>query len=87
MAKPAGAYRPQAMDTSEDIDRKMIEIYRRMSPAEKIQRLFALSETSRYLNAIGMRQLFPGITDREIRIRQLAASVDVETLNQAFGSQ
>jgi hypothetical protein len=48
--------------------RLYIQILRQMSPEERLQKAFALSDFSRQLFAHGLRQRFPHLTDEGFRI-------------------
>jgi hypothetical protein len=61
-------YRPQSADTSEAVDRILMDAYRRMSPAEKMDRVRALSRAAYRAAAAGIRLTRPDATDEEIRI-------------------
>jgi hypothetical protein len=53
-------------DTSPEAERVLIEVHRRMSPAEKWRRLGQLYQDARTLHAAGLRLRDPAITPREV---------------------
>jgi hypothetical protein len=61
-------YRPQAQDTSEAVDRMLMDAYRRMSPAEKMERVRALSRAAHQAAAAGIRLRQPDASEADIRI-------------------
>jgi hypothetical protein len=61
-------YRPQAQDTSEAVDRMLMDAYRRMSPAEKMDRVRALSRAAHQAAAAGIRLRQPEASEADIRI-------------------
>ena len=63
----------------------MIAAYRRMTPAQKLARVAALTEASRQLAAIGIRERFPDASAREVALRLAAMRFDRETMIRAFG--
>jgi hypothetical protein len=54
-------------DTHPDIEAKLIEGYRRMTPMERLQRAANSSAAVRMLAAIDVRRKHPGATEEEIR--------------------
>lgn len=61
--------KPQARDTSPDVDAKMFERYRAMTPDEKLQGLFNMLEFAEEMALIGIRDQFPNATPSEVRDR------------------
>ena len=61
-------YRPQSPDTSEAVDRMLMEAYRRMSPAEKMERVRALSRAAYRAAAEGIRRSNPDASDEDVLI-------------------
>ena len=61
-------YRPQSEDTSERVDRMLMDAYRRMSPAEKMVRVGSLWHAAYELAAAGVRLRRPDASAEEIRL-------------------
>jgi hypothetical protein len=78
------AYRPQSDDTAEDIDRLLIEAYRRMSPAEKLERVAEICRAVDRLAIAGIRQRHPSADEREIRLRRAALRLDRAVMIELF---
>ncbi|MGH8259583.1 MAG: hypothetical protein ACREUG_07825, partial [Steroidobacteraceae bacterium] len=58
-----------ARDTSAEIERRQIERWRRMTPAEKLEQVEMLRETALELARIGIRLRHPGAGEREVFLR------------------
>lgn len=61
--------RPQARDVSPDVDAKMFERYRAMTPDEKLRGLFDMLDFVEQMALIGIREQFPNATPSEVRDR------------------
>jgi hypothetical protein len=60
---------------------KYIEILRKMTPAQRIQKAFELSEFTRQLFYIGMRQRHPQASEEELKHIALARLVKCHNSN------
>lgn len=73
-------------DTSPDAERVLIDGYRKMSPARKLQRVFDLSETLRQMSRQRIVERYgASLSERDIRLRLAALYLDKETMVAAFG--
>lgn len=65
------APRPAALtlDTPEDIERRQLEGWRRMTPLEKLRTVSALSRGAQELTLAGIRQRHPEASERECLLR------------------
>ncbi len=73
-------------DTSKDAEAILIEGYRKMSPARKLERVFDLSETLRCLCRQRITDQYgPDLSERDIRIHLAALYLDRETVIAVFG--
>jgi len=72
-------------DTHPTIRRMMLDGYRRMSPAEKLQRVEELNELTLELAASRIKRERPGIDDRELRLRLASLWLSRESMIRAFG--
>lgn len=87
-----GAFRI-SLDTPPEIERLLVEGWRRMPPAEKLRLVFQMSRTTRELALAGVRQRYPAASPREHFLRlavvvlgdDLARRVypDIETLDRS----
>jgi hypothetical protein len=63
----------------------MIEGFRRMSPAEKLERVAAMNRALVELSTARLRaQYGPDLTPRELGLRLAALRLDVETMRTVF---
>ena len=73
-------------DTSANAERVLIDGYRRMSHARKLQRVFDLSETLRQLSRQRLVERYGAeLSERDIRLKLAALYLDRETMIAAFG--
>jgi hypothetical protein len=76
----------QSIDTSPVIENMLIEGYRRMSPAQKLQRVEALNQAVRQLATARLRQQYgPDLPTRELQLRLAALWLSDETMRLVFG--
>ena len=54
-------------DTSPEVRARMLEIYARMTPREKMRRVLALTEMSWLMAIAGLRRDHPEASERELR--------------------
>ncbi len=62
-----------------------IELSRRMTPSERLQRAFELSEEARQSDLRGFRERFPGADEREIFLRYARWNLGPELFRKAYG--
>jgi len=75
----------RSLDTPPEIERILIEGYRRMSPAEKLQRVCDLNHMVETMAAARIRQQYgPDISERELELRLAALRLDRETMIEVF---
>ena len=72
-------------DTPPEVRQRLIEGYRRMSPAEKMRRVAELNRAVRQMALAGLRARFPTASPRELELRLAARTIDPETMRRAFG--
>jgi hypothetical protein len=72
-------------DTHPDIEARMIAGYRAMSPARKLELMFALVKTVNDLAMMDIRRRHPHADERELRLRLASRTMDPELLKRAFG--
>ena len=72
---------PIPSDTSPDAERVLIEGYRRMSPAEKLQRVAALNRALVTLSTARLREQYgAAMSSQELRLRLAALRLDPEIM-------
>jgi hypothetical protein len=75
----------QSPDTPPEIEKIMIEGYRKMSAAKKLRIMQDLIQTA-YLLALGdVRRKHPGAEPRELMLRLASRRVEPELMRKAFG--
>jgi len=72
-------------DTHPAIAERILEGYRRMSPAEKLARVDALWRSGRQLALAGIRARHGVTGEREERLRIAALELDRDTMVRVFG--
>jgi hypothetical protein len=72
-------------DTSPEAWRIYIELYRQMSPDEKLQRTFELSEALRSTCEAGIRRQYPEASDREVFLRLTQRTLGFELFKKVYG--
>jgi predicted RNA-binding Zn ribbon-like protein len=62
-----------------------LELQRRMSPAEKIQAVFRLTEMVTRMVQASIRKQYPTASEREVFLRTAARHLDRETMIRVYG--
>lgn len=78
-------YRTQSADTSPEVERILIEAYRRMPPWEKVRRLTEIFRACEQLALAGILERYPQASEREIRLRLGALRLNREAMVRVFG--
>lgn len=63
----------------------MIELYRRMTPQQRLARALSLSQTTRQLARVQLRKLHPHASEDELRIRFAQRTLGKELTRAVFG--
>ena len=79
-----GGYRTQARDVHPDIEAVVVEGWRKMSAAEKVQQVDELTRTARQLSLSGIRARNPDASERDVRLRLASFWLDRETMMRLF---
>ena len=77
--------RPQSVDTDVEVERRQIEVWRRMTPAEKLGIVAGLVRATEELALAGLKQRHPGATDRELELRLAALRLDRDIMVRWLG--
>ena len=64
-----------------------MELMRRMSPEEKLQRAFELSAAMRRAKMAGLRQAYPEASEREIFLRFARENLAAELYGKVYGKE
>ena len=72
-------------DTSPDVERRLAELYRALTPEQKLSRALALTEAVHGLALSRIREQHPEETLREHRLRLMARYTPRELMLAAFG--
>jgi hypothetical protein len=81
-ATPEG---PFGRDTSPEAEAILVEGYRRMTPAQKMERVAALTRMVQELALSDIRRRHPHANERELHLRLASRWLDRETMVKAFG--
>ena len=74
-----------AEDTDPAIEAMLIEGYRRMSPAQKLECVRALTRTVQQLALLDIRRRHPEANEREQALRLASRWIEPELMHRAFG--
>lgn len=73
----------------EDTDPKALEVflelYRRMTPGERVARIFEMVEFQEGLQRSSVRSMYPAADEREIFLRLAARRLDRDTMIRVYG--
>lgn len=72
-------------DTSPEMEARLVELYRRMTPAQRAAKVSSLTASAHAVALAGLRQVHPGDSERELRLRLAARYIDPELLERAMG--
>ena len=81
-----GAMKPAAIaDTPPSVREFMIDGYRRMSPAQKLQRVVALTQGVQQMALARIRAQHPHADEHEMKLRLASLWLPAEVMRSAFG--
>ncbi len=72
-------------DTSPEIDKILVEGYRKMSPAQKLARMQALTRAVQELALLDVRRRHPNADEREQSLRVASRWIEPSLMLRAFG--
>jgi len=78
-------YRTQSSDTSREAEERKFAAYRRLSAAEKLERVGALGRMLKSVVWADLRSLHPNADEHELTLRYAARLFDAETMRSVFG--
>jgi hypothetical protein len=74
-------------DTSPAAERLQLELYRAMSPGEKLALVLDLTDTARSFSRAGIRMRHPEAGEHEVTLRLAVLEYGPELVRTAFGEQ
>lgn len=77
-------YRTQSNDIDPAIERLIVDRWRSMSAAEKVQQVRELTNTARRFSLAGIRRRHPGASERELRLQLASFWLDRDTMVRLF---
>ncbi|HET7501553.1 MAG TPA: hypothetical protein VFK02_11135 [Kofleriaceae bacterium] len=72
-------------DTPPSVERKMLELWRRATPEQKLARMFGMGHMINELARADVRRRYPTAAPREIDLRLASRTIDRDTMIKAFG--
>jgi len=78
-------YQTLAADTDAAAERVLVDLYRRMTTAEKLQAIFELQHAADEIALAGIRHRYPAVSEREARLRLAARKYPRALMIAAFG--
>lgn len=78
-------YETQSPDTSRETEEILFAAYRRMSAAEKLERVGRLGAMVKSVVLADLRARHPKADERELQLRYAARMHDPDTMRAAFG--
>jgi len=72
------------LDTSPEVERIQNEIFRKMTPARRLQLAIELTQTSRKLLAAGVRQRHPEYNDEQVRLAAIRLTIPEKLFIAAY---
>ena len=72
-------------DTSPEVERILVEGYRRMSPAQKLARVQALTQAVQELALLDVRRRHPNADERELALRVASRWIEPDLMLRALG--
>lgn len=80
-------YRTQSEDTTYEVERRLIEAYRAMTPLEKARRVVDDCVCLEVLTVAGLRVRYPSDSEAALRRRLAVLRFGEELANAAFGAE
>ena len=74
-------------DTSPEAMEVLIDLYRRMTPAEKLQRVRDLTLAANQLALVGLRARHPGESEQELLLRLARIRLGDDLVAKAYGAR
>ena len=78
-------YKPQASDTSVEVDRSLFDAYRLMTADEKLHRVSELSLFMWEVKRSGLRLRYPDASERELDLRLAVYRLGRDKVKELYG--
>lgn len=75
----------QSPDTHPEIERLQIEAYRRMTPAERLHKVWELNRFAREMVMADVQRRYPNADERERKLRAASRWLPAELMCAAYG--
>lgn len=72
-------------DTSPEVERLMIELWRRATPEQKLARMFGMGRMINELTRAEVRRRYPSASSREIDLRLASRTLPRDVMIRGFG--
>jgi len=76
--------KPQSPDTSLDLEARLFDRYRRMSPEEKLEYVGALGRLAEEVALAGLRAKYPDASEEDNRLRLVSRWIDRDTMIRLY---
>lgn len=76
---------PRLWDTAPDAEPVLMDLYRRMTPGDKLRRVADLNGMASAFAAAGLRARHPGAEERELFLRLAALRLGAAVVARAYG--
>jgi hypothetical protein len=77
--------RTQSPDTHPDVERILVEAYRRMMPAGRYRKVGEMNRAVELLALADVRRRYPNADDRECQLRVASRRIPADLMRKAFG--
>jgi hypothetical protein len=74
-------------DTSPEAWQVLLDLVRKMTPAEKLRRAIELTSAVRKAGEAGIRQAHPGADEREVFLRVAQRQLGLDLFREVFGGE
>lgn len=82
---PPIGYRTQSTDTTYDIERRLVDAWRRMPACEKARQLLDCCRMVEQLSLTGVRLRHPNVDERELFLRAAALRLGRDLMIEVYG--
>ncbi|MGE0431557.1 MAG: hypothetical protein AB7K09_08855 [Planctomycetota bacterium] len=76
---------PLFSDTPLHVEHILLDLYRRMTPAQRAAKMLAMCRAAGELAAAGVRRQYPDASEEELRLRTAARWLPADLMRKAYG--